>query len=539
MSYLVTTQQLRAAEQKAIDAGTSETDLMLAASEGMAAWIDAQFHSREEDRQVLGLVGPGKNGGDTLTVLALLADLGWNAHAVLVSRSDITNVPASKDLLDRIALVHEVPTHLADREVVVLDGIFGTGGRAELPGFAAEVLEMVRQRRSKGGVAVVAVDVPSGVDSDTGQAANESLVADATLSIGAMKQGLLREPAATLAGEIVTIDIGIEFEESGTLAAVIDRDSVAESLPQRFATAGKHDYGGVLVVGGAPMYFGAPRLSAEAALRVGTGLVGAAVPRMLVSTIAAQVPELVFVPLGDSDPRKSVGDITKAVTGEHSRFTAVVLGPGLGQDEAAKALLSHLFGQATTTRTAPIGFGASTDSETTVEASDSALASVPLVLDADALNWLAEQDNKWSFLANVQAVLTPHPGEMARLRGTSAEDVQSNRLQAATSTARESGQVVVLKGGYAVVAAPDGRVTIAHRATPELATPGTGDVLAGLIGGLLAQGMKPYEAACAAVYIGAEAGRLARFGMSSRSVIARDLIDRIGNALDDIDGSVW
>lgn len=541
MSYVVTTGQMRAAEDRAVKAGTPEPDLMRAAAGGIVSWIEDQFHDHGQTRTVLGLIGPGKNGGDALVTIALLAELGWSAHAVLIDRDEPGNLPVDKSLLKNVNISSSIPDLEDTSTLLVLDGLYGIGGRPSLPEQAVAIVSAVADLRTYRELAVIAVDVPSGIDSDSGEASPDALPADATLTVGALKTGLMYEPAATLAGEVVTIDIGLQFGPDECIAPMVAASDIAPALPKRMATAGKHDYGGLLVVGGAPMYFGAPRLCAEGALLAGTGLVGAAVPRMIVSTIAIQVPEVVFVPLSDSDGRKSSATITEALTGEHSRYTAAVLGPGLGQDDAAKDLLQHLFGQATTRRAAPIGFGAVLDGDRdeTSEPTQSALASVPLVLDADALNWLASQEDRWSFLENVIAVLTPHAGELARLRDESVDDIKQDRIAAAMDTARQSNQVVVLKGGYTVIAAPDGRVSVAQRPTPELATPGTGDVLAGLIGGLLAQGMDPYAAACAAVYIGAEAGRRARYATSSRSVLARDLLANIGAALDDIDGTIW
>lgn len=541
MTFVVTPSQMRAAEQRTIDSGHPESSLMQAAAESIAMWIDGQFHAHgDESRTAIGLVGPGNNGGDTLVALALLADLGWTSIARPVERIEAGDLPVDPVLLSSVEIVDEIAASIAEGTIVVLDGIYGLGGRADLSPAAVVAITEVAALREATGAVVIAVDVPSGVDGETGAASEQTLRADATLAIGALKVGLLSEPAATLAGEVVLVDIGLEFEASESIAQLIDPANVARSLPTRFATAGKHDYGGLLVVGGAPAYFGAPRLAAEAGLLVGTGLVCAAVPRMIISTIAVQVPELVFLPLSDSDARRSTDAITEAISGENARYTAMVIGPGLGQDEAATALLDNLFGQATARKTASIGFGA-IDSAGNEETPDSspALTSVPLVLDADALNWLAGKEDRWSYLANTTAILTPHAGEMARLLDITVDEVKADRIGTALRAAQESGQVVVLKGGYTVVAGPDGALALAPRATPELATPGTGDVLAGLIGGLLAQGMEPFEAACAAIWIGGDSGRQARHGKSSRSVLARDLLAGIGSVLDDLDGTIW
>lgn len=538
MTFVVTPDQMRAAEQSALDSGRTEDELICEAAAGIAEWIEDNILNYGQSRKVVGLIGPGKNGADALVALAYLVELGWEAVACAIEERDITTLPADQASLQQITLLDDLST-VVDVSVV-LDGLYGLGGRPELPEGAASLSSEVAEIRRSRHVPVVAIDVPSGVDSLTGEASDSAITADVTLSIGFMKTGLLFEPTATLAGDVYVIDIHVTAPDDSTIVTTLTHEAVAGMLPPRKTTAGKHDHGGLLVIGGAPTYFGAPRLAAEAGLRVGTGLVGAAVPRMLISTVAAQLPEVVFVPLNDSDSRRSVSDLTDAIAGEHARYTAAVLGPGLGRDEPAKALLAGLFGQAATKTTAPIGFGAIPGNDSAPQPEQSALGSVPLVLDADALNWLSEQETWPRLLENVSAVLTPHPGEMARLRGVDVEEIKRDPRQAAREAAQQWNQVVVLKGGYTAVASPDGRVSVAHRATPELASPGTGDVLSGIIGGFLAQGLTPYDAACAAVYIGAEAGRFARNAHSSRSVIARDLIDNISAVLDVLDGArIW
>jgi ADP-dependent NAD(P)H-hydrate dehydratase / NAD(P)H-hydrate epimerase len=536
MSYVVTPDQMRAAEQQAVAQGVSEAGLMQAAATGIAKWLDDAIPAYGRERHVFALVGPGKNGADTVLALAELIDLEWTASAMLFDRSGLDDLAEANPQIGKIEIVADLTS--AVNANVILDGVYGLGGRASLPDHVSDVFRQVSDIRRNEERIVVAIDVPSGVDCATGKASNDSLQCDATLSVGFLKTGLLMEPAASLTGDVTIIDIGLEAPDENQLQ-VTTPDMIFDLLPHRSATDGKHDHGGLLVIGGAPMYFGAPRLAVEAALKVGTGLVGAAVPRMIVSTIAAQVPEVVFLPLGDSDPSRSVKDLNKALSGEDARYTAAVLGPGLGRDEPAKALLTALFGQASTSSAAPIGFGAVRSHTTSSEGDMSALASVPVVIDADALNWLSEQTNWPALLENINAVLTPHAGEMARLLDITVEEVKADPRTCARDAARHWGQVVVLKGGYTSVAAADGRQSVAYRATPELATPGTGDVLAGVIGAFLAQGVEAYDAARLAVCIGARAGQYARQHRSARSVLARDLIEELGSVLYEVDSTPW
>lgn len=541
MTYIVTPDEMRAVESAAIDSGRTEAELICEAAAGIAEWIEDNVLNYLQSRKVVGLIGPGKNGADALVAMSYLVEMGWDAAACLIKERDLTSLPVEAASLEQIEMVDSLTA--AGDISVILDGMYGAGGRAELPPEAAELAADVARIRRSHAIPVVAVDLPSGVDPLTGAADPNAIAADVTLVTGFIKVGLLHDPAATLAGDIYTVQLQIAPPESDSLISVLQHETVVDLLPKRQATDGKHEHGGVLVIGGAPNYFGAPRLAAEAALRVGTGVVGAAVPRTLISTIAAQVPEIVYVPLVDTDARRSVNDLTEALSGEHSRYSATVLGPGLGRDKPAEDLLAGLFGQAATRIAAPIGFGAlePPEAEETVTTSEqSALGSVPVVLDADALNWLSGQENWPQLLSNMSAVLTPHHGEMARLLGIEIEEVRRDPRETARAAAAEWGQVVVLKGGFTAIAAPDGRLAVAHRATPELGTAGTGDVLAGVIGGFLAQGLQPFDAACVAVYIGAEAGRFARNVRSSRGVAARDVIENLGSVLDVLDGSwVW
>lgn len=537
MTHVVTPDQMRAAEQRARNDGRSEADLMREAASGMADWIDNRHVGGDDAPHVFALAGPGNNGGDAITTVANLIERGWTGSVYPIGRDGFGNLPADASILESINLVSDAAD--ISSAAVILDGIYGLSGRTDLPESALDMIAAAATARRMHRIPIVAIDLPSGVDAATGEAGDHTLQADVTLTVGFMKQGLLNEPAATLAGAVEIIDLGLVAPDDDASIAMVTQEMVSAWFPRRQATAGKHDHGGLLVIGGAPMYFGAPRLAAEAALRVGTGLVGAAVPRMLVGTIASQLPEVVFVPLSDSDPRRSVGDLNEAITGEHARYTAVVLGPGLGQDEPATALLARLFGQATSRAVAPIGFGALRSEEDEPVPEESALGAVPVVLDADALNWLAKQENWPSLLANISAVMTPHKGEMARLLGIDVDEVTRDPRETARSAARAWGQVVVLKGGYTTVAAPDGRVFVAPRATPELATPGTGDVLAGVIGAFLAQGLEPLHAALAGVFIGAETGDRVQRSFGQRGFLARDLISRIQGFWHHVDEPDW
>jgi NAD(P)H-hydrate epimerase len=404
---------------------------------------------------------------------------------------------------------------------VILDGVFGIGGRDELLPDLERAFEAATRARLMRGTALVAIDVPSGVDSASGAAHPAAFRADVTLCLGLPKLGLIREPAATHVGELVLLDIGVPAPDIPGRPRMIDETSVRQLLPRRRASAHKHDVGALVVIGGAPLYFGAPRLTGEAALRAGAGLVCLAVPEPLVAVIAGQVPELVCVPLpmdGDAAGRA----IRAFVDDRHRVVTAAAIGPGLGRAETTDRLLDALLDDN----------GAGSD----------ALGSVPLVIDADGLNWLARRDRWPRRLTPGRAILTPHPGEMARLLQIEPDALLKDPIETARRAARRFEQVVVFKTGFAPIATPQGEVWISPRATPELASAGTGDVLTGLIGGLLSQQLAPADAARAGVYIGALSGRAARTRHGVRGVVATDVIGEISGvavSLDESSRIIW
>jgi NAD(P)H-hydrate epimerase len=514
MTALVTPAQMRAAEASAIDAGVGASELMRAAGHAVAEWIDEHIPlPPRRQRHAIALVGPGNNGGDALVALARLVELGWRCSAQFIGRASFGDLPSRRDSLESIE--HIDVGALLDGDVI-LDGVFGIGGRTQLPAAARAAFSAAHAARGRRRMPLVAVDVPSGVDAGSGAVGEGAFQADITLCLGLPKIGLVCEPAASHVGELYLLTIGIPEPAHSHAPQLMTAATIQQLLRRRPANAHKSNVGSVLVVGGAPTYYGAPRLAGAAAARVGAGLVTLAVPEQLVPVIAAQTPEMTFVPLPTHDDERATATLDAFMRAQGDRYTAAVVGPGLGRAKAANQLLDRLFAA----EDRPAGLNQ--------------LANMPLVVDADGLNWLAEQAAWPQLLPAGKAVLTPHPGEMARLSGGDVSDVLADPLHFARAAAMRWRQTVVLKSGYATVAAPDGRVWVAPRATPELATAGTGDVLAGAVGGMLAQGLSAADAACAAVFIGAMAGRQALARRGVRSVVARDAIEGISSALDEL-----
>ena len=305
-------------------------------------------------------------------------------------------------------------------------------------------------------------------------------------------------------------------------------------LPRREEGAHKWGVGGVFFIAGAPQYAGAVALSARAAGRSGAGIVTLALPRQLMGIVQTIVPEATMLPLADTDSAGGARRATEAMGERAGHSKSYVIGPGLGDDDNVKTLLSAIFGAAAPAAAggASLGFSVRRPDATSPrgDAQPAGLPDHPIVLDADGLNWLSGQDDWPSLLKGRTMVLTPHPGELSRLMDRPAKELTDDPVAAAVEAAKRSGQVVVFKYGHTVVT--DGtRVLVAEEAPTALATAGSGDVLSGSIGALLAQGLAPIDAAALAVYVGARAAtkQAGRFG--DLGVVASDLPDAIGEAL--------
>jgi NAD(P)H-hydrate epimerase len=485
------------------------------AGEGIADWVDRIIPgNRHHARRALALAGPGNNGGDALVALAALHGRAWECAVLLVDRGGFGQLPASNSALAALRLVR--PNEALNWQPdVVLDGIYGIGGRADLSEHAREALQLARTLRDEYCTPLVAIDLPSGTDGATGAADAEAFPADVTLCLGLPKLGLIKEPAATRVGELVILDIGLDVPDANGRPMLLDARQARGLVPNRKAGAHKTDAGAALVVGGAHSYYGAPRLAGGAALRAGAGLVCVAAPQEIVPTIVTQVPELTVIPLS-GDGANQIAQLDNALNAQRDRFSAFVVGPGLGRDARASSLCEWI-----------------------LDTQNRHFQRGHLVLDADALFWLAGRGDVRSRLAGRRCVLTPHAGEMARLKNCAVDDVRRDPLAVATESARAWGQVVVLKTGYSIVAAPNGGVWVAPRSMPELATAGTGDVLAGMIGGLLAQGLNTIDAARLAMYLGALAGRAARAVHGVHGVIAEDVIEGVPRTMRELSEPRW
>ena len=536
---LVTVAEMQAIEREANEQGWTYAQMMEKAGRGLAEIVQS-FYGYEETRVALGLVGSGNNGGDTLIALESLAQDGWQTRAYLV-RSRSGDDPLVQRVVQAGGQVKRVEddenlqvlSGWVDESTVLVDGVFGTGIRLPLRGEAARVLESIRQRIER--PPVVAVDCPSGVDLDSGQAADEAIPADVTVCMAAVKTGLLKFPAYRLAGEIEVVDIGLPEGLPSWRAVqreVVTAETVRAILPERRADSHKGSFGTVGVVAGSVNYSGAVLLCSRAAHRIGAGLVQVAIPAPLHAALAGHFPEATWVLL-PSD-MGVIAESAAAVLNKYlERVTVLLWGPGFGVEDPTAAFVRQLVSNVGGPKNRPARRAAMGFVQASVETGmDTAPARIPhMVIDADGLKLLARVPD-WPTLLPENTVLTPHPGEMAVLTGNKVGEIQADRLETARRFARAWGHVVVLKGAMTIVAAPDGRSGLIPVASSALAHAGTGDVLAGMIAGLMAQGAPAYEAALASAWLHAQSGLLAAEHIGHEaSVLASDLIEALPEVL--------
>ncbi len=513
---LVTVPQMIAIEKEADANGLSYSQMMRNAGFGLAEVVTDVLSDNGWD-SAFGLVGPGNNGGDTLIALTHLVEEGFHARAYIVKRKqgdelivqfqnaggDVTFADADPDFS---AL--EAGLQSAD---ILLDGLLGTGIKLPLKNDVAIVLEqtlLVLETMHEMPF-VVAVDCPSGVDCDSGDAAMECIPADLTVSMAAVKQGLLKLPAFELIGELTVVDIGLPDDLASFYelkSEVADHDLIAGLLPERPLDSHKGTFGTALIAAGSQNYTGAALLAGTAAYRVGAGLVTLAVPEPLHAALAGQLPEATWVLL----PHESgfISEKASDVLLNHiQRPTALLLGPGLGNHPSTAKFVEKIV----------------------------SAVKLPTVVDADGLRHLA-QIQDWHKKVSPSTVLTPHIGEMSALTGLSHAEILQNKNEVALKYAKEWGHVVVLKSAFTVIASPDGEMTVIPVASPALARAGTGDVLAGLIVGLLAQGLDACDAAVAGAFIHAEAGLIAAEDLgTTASVLASDLLNSIPDVMSELE----
>lgn len=566
MVKVVTVEQMRAIEQATDAAGVSYDQMMQHAGRAVAAVIKMLLGDDSAGKRVAVLVGPGNNGGDGLVAARILreetqAEVG--CYLLKARDADDRVFADARDAGVFIAVAADdqrwrVLKNLVGAADIVVDALLGTGARLPVTGDLQKLLKYAASAMERpaygpddpeGWVVwpaapvkapalrpvVVAVDCPSGLDCDTGALDLSAIPADYTVTFAAAKYGQLAFPGAAAVGELIVADIGTPPDLAELNAIRVDLATgrgVGGLLPARPRDGHKGTFGRVVMLAGSVNYTGAAALAGEAAYRVGAGLVTMAVARAIYPALSSRLREATWLLL-PHDMGVLNADALPVFREEVGEFDALLVGPGLGREEPTAEFIRGLFEGAQQAKKGAIGFAAPARPES-FEASNRPDVHGPLVIDADGLNLLAEMAEWWKRLPP-GAILTPHPGEMARLCGLDRDEIQADRIGVASQKAAEWGCVVVLKGAFTVVAAPDGRVVVIPFATDALATAGTGDVLAGCIAGLLAQHLEPFDAAVAGAYLHGLAARIAAEETCARSVIAGDLLDTLPVALDQIE----
>jgi hydroxyethylthiazole kinase-like uncharacterized protein yjeF len=480
-----------AAEMRAAEEAYEGPTLELMERAGTAA-AEAALRHYPDARRIAVWCGGGSNGGDGLVVARKLRQARRDVEARLAVPEEKFQGEAGEML--KQARESGVPIGAGGEADLVIDAVYGTGfsGAPRRP--AVRLLEELNALSAP----VFALDVPSGVDASTGEAAGPAVTADRTITFHRLKVGHVVAPGRFHAGEVEVADIGLP--SSDTRHSRVSRD-ILELVPRRGPGDNKYTAGSVLVVGGSTGLTGAPSLTAEAALRAGAGYVAACVPASLNDVFEQRLVEVVTRPCPDEDGVMKI-EAADVVLEAAERADAIALGPGIGRRDDVRALVGFLLDR----------------------------LDKPVVLDADAL-WALIGNLDWVFARDAPTVLTPHAGELGRLLGRDSKWVGAHRLDAAQAGADDVGATVLLKGADTLVASPGRGVLVCDLGNPGLATAGTGDVLTGIVAAFLAKGMEPRLAAAAAAAAGGVAAGLAAERRGVAGLIARDVVESLSLAL--------
>ena len=506
---IVTAQQMRELDRKAIEErGIPSLTLMENAGRA-AAGAAVRLTQGSDHRPIVIICGRGNNGGDGLVAARHLAQLGRRVQVFLAAaRQELTGDPAAN--LHRLEEAGIVVTEVSDLEPVVraccgaslvLDALLGTGLSGKVRGLPGKLIEALNDC----GARVLAVDVPSGLDADSGEPLGLAVRAAETVTMGLPKIGLFLYPGMDYAGRVTVADIGFPadlVEQSPSVADLIDPSWVRMILPRRPPSAHKGTFGRVLIIAGSVGMTGAACLCAQGALRVGAGLVTVGCPASVNDILEVKLTEAMTFPLPETYTRTLDTRALALILELAQEASVVAIGPGVSREPETAVLVRRL----------------------------TARVEKPLVIDADGISALADAAMILEG-DHAPAVLTPHPGEMARLMGVPTEKIQARRTQFAEAAAKRFKSTMVLKGACSVIAEPGRSLVINPTGNPGMATGGMGDVLTGMVAGLIAQGLLPFEAAAAAAYLHGLAGDIAAERLGEASMLAGDLVDALPEAL--------
>jgi len=514
---LVTVSESRQLDQLAEQAGVPSIVLMENAALRLAEVVQQHFEL-DPPKRIVVVCGKGNNGGDGLALARHLHNIGFSVQAFLLADPNELKGDAAVNFRAATQLgvpVQPLPSpddlcHLIEplrHADLVVDALLGTGIVGEVRGIYADAIPLLNEHARR----ILSVDVPSGINSDTGEVCGVAVRADATVTLGAIKLGLMLFPAADYVGDLFLGSLGVPealLDSLNIHRFVTTHELVAQVLPPRHPNSHKGNYGRVLIIGGAPGMTGAALLAGKAALRSGAGLVQVALPQSLNLAAEAAALEVMSFPLPETDAGTIAPEALSALTPRLEWADVIAVGCGISRHERTQTFVRQLVAQ----------------------------VDKPMVIDADGLTALAGHTD---LLRKRQAltVLTPHPGEMAALLKTTTEEVQRDRVGIALHAAETFRALVVLKGARTIVAAPDGMLLVNSTGNAGMATGGTGDVLTGIVASLLAQRLcrsltvTPVEAVAAAVFLHGLAGDIASWEKGETALVAGDLLEHLPRAI--------
>jgi hydroxyethylthiazole kinase-like uncharacterized protein yjeF len=506
---ILTAPEMREVDRQTIERGIPGMILMENAGSRVVDFLAETFAPLREQRVAV-ICGKGNNGGDGFVVARQLFTRRLCAELTvfeLFEPADLHGDAAlNRRMLDACAcpVVRGVPQSLSTATVVV-DAILGTGLSGPAKDVALMAIRAVNQQFPL--ARVVAIDIPSGMPSDVARVDGEIVKADYTVTFTAPKRSQCLSPSYEHAGELAVVPIGTPGDLCETNPAFRLHLSTESDLRELFAPRAQNSnkglYGHVLVVGGSFGKSGAPAMTGTGAYRSGTGLVTVAIPKSALTMVASYRPELMTEPLEETSSGRLGEEHGDAILKLAKTMTVLALGPGMGTEDTTARLVRRLYTE----------------------------AEIPMVADADALNALASNLPK----TDKVRILTPHPGEMARLTGTSAKEVQADRLAMAQQLASRSGATIVLKGDRTIIAFPDGEAWVNPTGSPSMATGGTGDILTGMVAGLVAQHPKNWRrAVVAAVWLHGRCGELGGREWGEEAMLATDLLEFLPEAMDEL-----
>lgn len=508
---LVTAEEMRSLDEEAIKKiGIPSIVLMENAGLKTAQIIEKEY-SPLKGKSVYIFCGPGNNGGDGMVVARHLFNQGIKVKIFLLGKKE----KLKKDAARNLAITEKMDIFIKEiissedleplkKELegieVVVDALLGTGSKGAPRGLMKEAIILINKYSKN----ILALDIPTGVDADTGEVAGEAVKADHTITFAYPKRGLYLYPGMDYAGKIKVVDIGIPstLEEKRIKSNLLTSSDVSKDLFYRKLSSHKGSFGHLLVIAGSEGMTGAASLSALAALRVGAGLVTLGIPESLNPILEIKLTEVMTLPLPESKEKTLSYRAFEKIEKFSQRCKAIALGPGISLHKESKELAVIIIKR----------------------------LNIPLVLDADGINALT---GEVSLLSKYKAplIITPHPGEMSRLLKISLEEVQKDRIKSTTTLAKKVGAIAVLKGARTIIADKEGNNWINSTGNPGMASGGSGDVLTGIIGGLLVQGIPPLEAAKSGVYFHGYAADLAIQKKEEMSLIASDILENLPGAI--------